>query len=535
MQGSSNENSSESASETESVPKKRKRGVRRDDNYKRNTIKRCRVKGLQYVGYSGKLVEQKAAGPPCRCPLKCFTKIAEEQRIIIFEKFYNFNTKDEQDIYLQACIEMHDVQRRSKAKAETSIVKRGRSFFHYVSVDGKREKVCQNAFLSIHGISVKRLKRIKSLLQQNVTPHDKRGHNPKTHAIKEETNVLIRQHIQSFPTKISHYSTKTYKYLDPRLNVKIMHNLFKDKHPNAPVLYSYYVKYFKEHYDLRFGRPQVDTCCKCEELNIKIKSPSLGDAAKRAAVAELVVHKRRSKKFYTSLKDSVDDCKNRDDLMALSFDYMQNVHLPEVPVQELFYLTQLIVNIFGIHNLKTGHAFYYIYHEGVAKKGPNEVCSFLLDYIHNYVPESVQHLRLYSDNCPGQNKHHPMIRMCMALVETGRFETVEQFYPIRGHSFLPNDRDFGLIKKNLRRHDRVFSVHQYTEMIASASYSRKFTVKEVATADIFNFKDWWARYYKKIQYRSKRTKEVCQEIKSKHFLFHSFIISCISLQNQDML
>jgi len=276
-----------------------------------------------------------------------------------------------------------------------------------------------------------------------------------------------------------------------------MHNLFKEKRPNAPVLYSYYVKYFKEHYNLRIGRPQIDTCCKCEELNIKIKSASLGDAAKRAAIVELLVHKRRSKKFYTSLKESVDECKNRDDLMALSFDFMQNVHLPEVPVQDLFYLTQLNVNIFGIHNLKTGKAIYYIYHEGIAKKGPNEVCSFLLDYVDNYVPKSVQQLRLYSDNCPGQNKHHPIIRMCMALTETGRFATVEQFYPVRGHSFLPNDRDFGLIKKKLRRHDRVFSVHQYTEMIASASASHKFTVKEVITADILNFKDWWSRYYKK--------------------------------------
>lgn len=168
----------------------------------------------------------------------------------------------------------------------------------------------------------------------------------------EETTILIRQHIESFPIHESHYSGKTLEYLDARVNLKIMYNLFESKHPNSSVPYSYYVKYF--HFNLRFGRPQIDTCCKCEELNVKIKSPSLGDAAKRAAVAKLLVHKGRAKKFYTSLKESVNECQNRDDLVALAFDFMQNVHLPEIPVQELFYLTQLTVSVFGIYNFKTG-------------------------------------------------------------------------------------------------------------------------------------------------------------------------------------
>lgn len=118
---------------------------------------------------------------------------------------------------------------------------------------------------------------------------------------------------------------------------------------------------------------------------------------------------------------------------------------PKCLYKSLFYLTQLTVNIFGIHNLKTGHAFYYMYHAGIAKK---EVCSFLLDNIQNYVPGSGKQLRLYSDNCPGQNKHHPMIRMCMALIETRRFETVEQFYPIRGQFSSQTTEILVLLRKN---------------------------------------------------------------------------------------
>lgn len=431
--------------------------------------------------------------------MKCFEKISEDRRNDIFQKFYALKTKDEQDIHLQGCLEIRNVQRRVKPKTENEKrnVPRSCSFVHFVSINGKRLKVCQNAFISLHDTGVKRLKRIKNLLKKNETPRDRRGTNPKTHAIKEETNILIRQHIQAFPVKVAHYSAQTYEYLNPRLTLKIMYKMYSTKHPDAPVSYSYYVKYFHEHFTLRFGRPQIDTCCKCEELNVKIKSPSLGDAAKRAAVAELLVHKRRAKKFYSSLQQSTEECKNRDEMVPLSFDFMQNVHLPEVPVQDLFYLTQLTVNVFGIHNLKTGQAFFYIYHEGLGNKGPNEVCSFVMDYINNYIPESVKELRLYSDNCPGQNKNHTMVRMCMALAETGRFDKVEQFFPIRGHSFLPCDRDFGLIKKKITQHDRIFSIHQYTELVVKSSAKNHFTVKEIATDDVLDFKNWWTKYYKK--------------------------------------
>lgn len=51
-----------------------------------------------------------------------------------------------------------------------------------------------------------------------------------------------------------------------------------------------------------FWRPQVDTCCVCEELSLKIKSPHLSNTNKRVAVAELMIHKSRSKKFYNAIK-----------------------------------------------------------------------------------------------------------------------------------------------------------------------------------------------------------------------------------------
>ncbi|KAK4880397.1 hypothetical protein RN001_008543 [Aquatica leii] len=188
--------------------------------------------------------------------------------------------------------------------------------------------------------------RIKLLLCNNETPEDKRGKNVESNLMGEQYREEIREHISCFPIKTSHYSNKDYKYLDARLNVKIMYSLFKEKYTNSPVKYSYYIKFFKQNFELHFGRPQVDVCNTCEDLSLKIKNPKLNAQAKRVAVAEKIVHQRRAKKFYSTLKTTTEECQQREDLAAFCFDFMQNLQLPEFPTQDKFYLSQLTVSLY---------------------------------------------------------------------------------------------------------------------------------------------------------------------------------------------
>lgn len=85
----------------------------------------------------------------------------------------------------------------------------------------------------------------------------------------------------------------------------------------------------------------------------------------------------------------------------------------------------------------------------------------------------------------------------MALVDTKRFLKIFQYFPIRGHSFLPCDRDFGLIKRQLKKHDRLYVPEEYVSLMKQSSKSEKFQVKKVETDDIKNFNDWWQKFYKK--------------------------------------
>lgn len=399
----------------------------------------------------------------------------------------------------------------------------------FVSKGALKVQVCKLAFISLHGVTEGRIRRLCNLLLEGQSPCDKRGKNPKHNVIPGNVCQKIHSHIESFPKKRTHYAGKQIEYLDARLDVKTMNSLFMQSNPNLPVKYEFYLKYFKENFRLRFGRPQVDTCIKCEELSIKIKSASLGEAAKRTSVAELMVHKRRAKKFYSKLQQISDVCKAEDDSVGICFDYMQNMPMPHIPVQDVFYLRQLWLYCFGVHNLKTERTKLYLYHEGKAKKGANEVCSILKKYIDSCVGDHVRKLYLFSDGCPGQNKNNTLVRFCLALVDTGRFDKVVHHFPIRGHSFLPNDRSFGTIKKKLRKYDRVYTPEQYQEIIKSAS--SKFDVEKIEAEDILNFATWWPSFYKKTclsadSYGKAVPKEAKKTFATSEFMSFEYDSSC---------
>ena len=131
-------------------------------------------------------------------------------------------------------------------------------------------------------------------------------------------------------------------------------------------------------------------CSTCEDLNTKIKFVALNENAKRAAVAELMVHKRRSGKLFTKIKEVTEICNKRNDVAGIVFDNMLNLPLPFMPVQEMFYLQKLWQYVFCIHGLGKQKTTFYTYHEGIAKKGPNEVCSFLNEYISNQISPEVK-------------------------------------------------------------------------------------------------------------------------------------------------
>lgn len=453
-----------------------------------------------------------------RCPKRCFEQFDEAERALIFDSLYKLDSKNEQDLHLQRMIEKHDVKQRRPRKGNES-KQYDSSFKYYVLLQGKKIQVCRNAFFRLYDVTDKKIRRIRNLLKAGETPRDMRGKKSPSNKKTPDVLKLIHDHIESFPVKKTHYAAKEYLYLSSELTVNKMYELFKERFPSVGVKYEFYLKYFNENFTLKFGKPQIDTCAYCEERQVKLKSPHINENAKRVATAELMVHRRRAKQFHKALQDTTKMSENNEKVVGLVFDFMQNIELPKIPVQDVFYLRQLTVQVFCVYNTKTKLSHYYVYHEGKAHKGSNDVTSFLMDYIST-LPSQVEELHLFSDNCWGQNKNHTLSKVCLALCDLGRFKVVKQFYPLRGHSYNPCDRSFSMIKRPIRKQDRIYTPKEICELIVNSSKKSPCTVTLVETDLITDYSKWWPTVYKKTAV-SNETKTLPRQEKQ-HFVISKF-------------
>lgn len=61
--------------------------------------------------------------------------------------------------------------------------------------------------------------------------------------------------------------------------------------------------------------------------------------------------------------------------------------------------------------------------------------------------KTTKHLRIFCDSCSGQNKNFTMFRFLYHLVHVEKkLDSVMMTFPVRGHSYLENDKNMGLIK-----------------------------------------------------------------------------------------
>jgi hypothetical protein len=83
----------------------------------------------------------------------------------------------------------------------------------------------------------------------------------------------------------------------------------------------------------------------------------------------------------------------------------------------------------------------------------NSVISMIYHYFTHHIPYG-NHLVLYCDNCPGQNKNQTMLAFLAYMVKIKKyFASVELNFMISGHTKFTPDGNFGNIKKFIKSHN----------------------------------------------------------------------------------
>lgn len=389
--------------------------------------------------------------------------------------------------------------------SQKSIHKPRSSVTYCFFVNNKTVKVCKTTFLNTFAISDSWIKTIlkKTSKGPDVSP-DKRGrHNKRANAISRETIDSIKEHINSFPRVESHYLRKYTRreYLEENLNIHQMYTLYKEWHTLNKfgdikmATERQYYDTFNTEFNISFFRPKKDRCNVCCNFeNAKFLKDQDSNLFRKIETRynKHVIDKEKARSLKNQdkanfLKFSKGDWKNS---VVACFDYEKVLSIPRSDTNAFYYKRKIGVCNFTLTDIGRNQTICYCYDETIAKKGPNEVGSFLLNYMEEQNKNNaINKFLFYSDNCGGQNRNRFVF--ALYVYASLRLENVEITHTFLecGHMQNEGDAVHALIERRGKNHD-IFTPKSWYDIIRAAKRSEKtpYIVKEVTQDMVFNLK-----------------------------------------------
>ncbi|GBN49994.1 hypothetical protein AVEN_136312-1 [Araneus ventricosus] len=412
--------------------------------------RRClKHSGKPYTTSSGKAMKGKEHSSviiTCKCRYGCKT-LSKEYRDQLFMEFYKISYKD-QGTYLLNRMQVAEISRPRHGKyADPSESTRKITVYYTVpNGRGQHVQVCSNTFKNIFGLSARRLQTLQHLKKQGkLVYEDRRGKVPGCNAHKKKHSDcdrnLVRCHILSFPRE-------------------------------------------EDFPKLKFARPRTDTCNKCDKLNASV-SVSASPAEKRIAETQLQLHILKSDEAQDIMReDTIRSQMPGSSVTVFAMDLQQVLFVPTLTHSRMFYSRQLSCYNLCIHDSTNNESYMNMWHEGIDGRGGNDVASCLFKIMTTKV--TTRRVILWADNCAGQNKNRMILIVLIYLVAKNFLDEMTIKFFVSGHSFMPCDRDFGLIEKR-KRNCKAMVPSDLDDVITSSRPSKPFKVVHMENEDFFDF------------------------------------------------
>ncbi|MCP3933370.1 MAG: hypothetical protein GY705_30240, partial [Bacteroidetes bacterium] len=361
-----------------------------------------------------------------------------------------------------------------------------------------RKRVCKPFFLNTLGINGRRYHYAASKKRSaaNFSIADRRGQKVPVNKTPQDDIAFIKQHVESFPKYSSHYGNSNREYLSPNLNLNKMYELYKQKWNETfgrdqeqhlkPCSLWVYRRVFTTEYNLHFYQPKSDTCNRCDEHQTNLHAAN-SEEEKINTQEEWQGHldkaeqaRQHLKKVESGHAHQLLDVGDDNSVIGITFDMQKTLPTPYLNTSDVYYSCQLWTYNFGIHAFPhdlPGKAIMNMWHEGLAGRGSTEITSHLYAY-YKSLPPHIKHVVTVSDGCGSQNRNYPMARFNMFAVNAMQnLESINMLFLESGHSYLPNDRDFGIIAKAMKHRETIYTPEDYQELIKSCKKKNPFEVK----------------------------------------------------------
>lgn len=431
-----------------------------------------RNSGKRYVSRSGKVVPEKVyTFLDCNCKNKDCKDLTEETRRSAHRNFWAMGDLNDQNAHLLTLISSKD--KKIAKIPKTGVRSKPKSKIRSYTISNI--DVCKEIFKSTFNISNGRLGRLLKQHDSNpsVIAKDKRGMKENGGIDDKVMEILIKV-IKKLPKYISHYSrekgTDNTVFLEPDCQWDNVYNILDEELPLKTKLPSktwFYKRVNTLFPHVKTHTPSTDKCNTCSILKLS------------GNIKELEEHQIRAEGFQEQMKK---DLKNKH---CITFDLQQVQALPYLKVNKAFYNRKTWLYDLGLHC--NGQAYLFLWTENTASRGSREITSCLKYFQEVYNgDEPINTLYAWSDSCGGQNRNFNVTCFWMRVISEYQIDNVIHRFPIKGHSFLPNDRDFGDVEKAKKKKDALYTVKQYAEMMRKSKKKRPIVIQLKKD----NFKDF---------------------------------------------
>lgn len=451
----------------------------------KNKNRRNKNLGKEYVTNKKKIVPAKKIKALSKCRRLCNTHLNFEEQKMIFILYWNLGDYNKRRQYLSGLI---DVEFK-KTHTINNVGNRQYNYLYNCEINGQRRRVCKQCFMKIYAETAQSIKTVtKCKVKESsveIVQCDKRGKHFPEHKLSTEKYQEVLDHINSFPKYVSHYSRRHTKqlYLQCNLSMAELYRLYTNKF-SQPVSLSTYREIFQK-LDIKFKKPHIDVCNKCETLRIDIKNALTEDEIAMNILKQQNHHDEADMAYESKKHDKELSSKDKS-IKMYTFDLQQCLPTPHLNAAMFFYKRPLWTFNFTMHDGATNRANCYIWNETIAKRGANEISSCIFKCIME-LPIHVKHVILYSDSCPGQNRNSYICAMFEKVLEDHQtIELIDHKFLVVGHTHMECDTVHSQIEKKKKKCvNSIHHPHDWATLIATTNH--KYIAIEMVQDQYFDF------------------------------------------------
>ena len=183
-------------------------------------------------------------------------------------------------------------------------------------------------------------------------------------------------------------------------------------------------------------------------------------------------HIERAELARKELKEAEEKCREPGSrLLCFTFDLEKTQPIPYLNTSVAFYKRQMWLYNLGVNTRHDKKGYMLLWQEIEGKRGSCEIASSLFTFLQKTHLENYDEIHTFSDCCGGQNRNKNIVAFFMYICMSTNIQSWTHTFLESGHSYLPNDTDFGKIESVKKKNVGIYTLSDWTSIIQMCKFN----------------------------------------------------------------